>query len=67
MILFIICDLFTMNVYDGDGRKTPKYIQSEKQRKDFPFGCPPIPPSTKMEADCFPVSKNTENKPDLED
>ena len=60
MILFTICDLFIMNVYDGDGRKTPKYIQSENQGKNPPFGCPPI--NEKMEADCFPVS---ENKPDL--
>ena len=27
----------------GMGEKTPKYIQ--KQRKNPPFGCPPIPPS----------------------
>ncbi len=49
----------------GMGEKTPKYIQGENQGKNPPFGCPPIPPSTKMEADCFPVSENTENKPDL--
>ena len=24
MILFTICDLFIMNVYDGDGRKNPE-------------------------------------------
>ena len=46
--------------------KKPKYIQSENQGKNPTFGCPPIPPSMKkMEADCFPVSENTENKPDL--
>ena len=66
MILFTIYDLFTMEVYDGDGRKNPKNKKHETKEKDFPpFGCPPIPPSTKMEADCFPVSKNTENKLDL--
>ena len=46
MILFTIYDLFTMNVYDGNGRKPPKNIQkyeSENKGKDFPFGCPPIP------------------------
>ena len=48
-------DLFTMNVM-GMGEKTPKYIQ--KQRKNPPFGCPPIPPSIKLEADCFPGRKN---------
>ena len=26
---------------------------------------PPIHPFAKMEADCFPVSENTENKPNL--
>ena len=65
MILFTICDLFTMNVYDEDWRKNPKYIQSENHGKNSLFGCLPILPSTKMEADCFPVSENTENKPDL--
>ena len=39
----------------GMGEKTPKYIQ--KQRKNPPFGCPPIPPSIKLEADCFPGRK----------
>ena len=65
MISFTIYDLFTMNVYDGDGRKTPKYTKSENKGKNSPFDGPPIPPSTKMEADCFLVSENTENKPDL--
>ena len=26
--------------------------------KNSPFGCPPIPPSIKVEADCFPGRKN---------
>ena len=65
MILFTICDLFTINIYDGNGRKTPKYIQTKTKEKIPPFGWPPITPSTKMEAVCFPVSENTENKPDL--
>ena len=59
MILFMICDLFTMNIYDGKGRKTSKYIQTKTKEKIPPFGCPPIPPSTKMEADCFPVSETS--------
>ena len=54
-----------MNVYDGNGRKTLKYTKGENKGKKSPFGCPPIPTSTKMEANCFPVSENTENKPDL--
>ena len=48
---------FIYNEYDGNGRKTPKYIQT-KTRKNSPFGCPPIPPSIKLEADCFPGRKN---------
>ena len=57
MILFTCMILFTMNVM-GMGEKTPKYIQ--KQRKNPPFGCPPIPPSIKLEADCFPGRKESE-------
>ena len=49
----------------GNGRKTAKYIQMKTKEKIPLFGCPPIPPFTKMEADCFPVSENTKNKPDL--
>ena len=48
--------------------KTPeiyKNTKSENKGKNYPFGCPPIPMSAKIEAVCFPVSKNTENKPDL--
>ena len=33
MILFTIYDLFTMNVYDRNGRKTPKYTKSEYKGK----------------------------------
>ena len=63
VILFTIDDL-----YDGDGRKTLKYTKKneyENKGKNSPFGCSPILLSTKMEADCFPVSENTKNKPDL--
>ena len=42
---------------DGNGRKTPKYIQT-KPRKNSPLGCPPIPLSIKVEADCFAGRKN---------
>ena len=65
MILFTSYDLFTMNVYDGNGRKPPKYTKNENKGKNSPFGCPPIPRFSKMEAHCFPVSENTESKPDL--
>ena len=41
---------------DGDGRKTVK---------KFPVWLPSQPPLYDMEADCFSVSKNAENRPDL--
>ena len=55
-------------LYDGDGRKTPKYTKNEYENKgkNSPFGCPPIPPSTKMETDCFPVSENKLDLPWVE-
>ena len=62
MILFTIYDLFTMNVYDGDGRKKRK---NETEEKIFPVWLPSHPPVYEMEADCFPVSENTDNKADL--
>ena len=37
----------------GMGEKKTK-TKRTKPRKNSPFGVPPIPPSTKMEADCFP-------------
>ena len=43
VILFTIYDLFTMNVYDGNARKTLKFIQSENKRKKSPFDCLPLP------------------------
>ena len=51
----------------GIGEKKNQNEKDETKEKRFsPFGCPPIPtPSAKMKADCFPVSENTENKPDL--
>ena len=49
--------LYKKNVVcDGDGRKTAK---------KFPVWLPSHPPLYSMEADCFSVSKNTENKSDL--
>ena len=57
MILFTIYDLFTMHVYNGDGRKTPKYTK-RKPRKKFPVWLPALP-STKMEADYCPKTSRT--------
>ena len=44
-------------LYDGDGRKTPKYTKDEKKEKNSPFGCPPIPPSTKWRPTVFRCPK----------
>ena len=57
MILFTMYDLFTMNMM-GMARKHRNIYKSKKQRKNPPFGCPAIPPSIKLEADCFPGRKN---------
>ena len=65
MILFTIYDLFTMALYDGNGRKKPKIYTERKQRKQFPVWLPSHPHVNEMEADCFPVPENTENKTDL--
>ena len=56
LILFTKDDFIYKNVVcDGDGRKTAKK-----------FHLVALPsPFYDMEADCFSVSKNTENKPDL--
>ena len=49
----------------GMGGK-PRNMYKRKPRKKFPVWLPSHPPIyEKMEADCFPVSENTENKPDL--
>ena len=60
---FTIYDLFTMNMM-GMGEKNPNIYKWKNKEKNSPFGCPPIPPSVKLAADCFP-GERTENKPDL--
>ena len=40
----------------GMGKKTRNIYKNKG--KNRPFGCPPIPPSIKLEADCFPGRKN---------
>ena len=44
----------------GMREKTPKNYIYKKNKEKFPFGFPPIPPSIKLEADCFPVRKKPE-------
>ena len=47
-------------------KKNRKRMQKRiKKRKKFPVWLPSHPHFYDMEAYCFPVSKNTENKPDL--
>ena len=36
------CDIFTMNLYDGNGRK-PRNMYKRKNKENSPFGCPPTP------------------------
>ena len=55
MILFTIHDLCTVNML-GMGEK-PRNKRKNKE-KTPPFGYPPISPSIKLEADCFPGRKN---------
>ena len=50
-------DLFTMSMM-GMGENPRNMYKSKKQRKNPPFGCSPIPPTIKLEADCFPGPKN---------
>ena len=53
MILFTVYDIFTVDMM-GVGEKTPKqHIYTKNKEKNPPFGFPPIPPSIKLEADCF--------------
>ena len=52
----IIYDLFTVDMMRM-GEK-PRNIYKGKTRKNSPFGYPPILPSIKLEADCFPGRKN---------
>ena len=44
----------------GMGEKPRKIIYTRETKKNSPFGFPPIPPSIKLEADCFPGRKKPE-------
>ena len=57
MILFTKQDFIYKMLYVGDRRKNHK--------KKFPVWLPSHPLFYNMEADCFLVSKNAENKSDL--
>ena len=51
----------------GVGEKPRNIYRAKTKEKKFPVWLPSHPPVYEMETDCFPVSENTENKPDLED
>ena len=53
------------NVIWWDGRKIPEINKRRNKGKKFPVWLPSHPPVYEVEADCFPVSENTENKLDL--
>ena len=58
-MIFIYKIWFMYNDMMGMGEKTPKkYIYMKNKEKIPPFGFPPIPPSIKLGADCFPGRKN---------
>ena len=66
MILFTILWFIYKNDIWWEREKNPEIQkQMRKPRKRFPILLPSHPPVYEMEADCFPVSENTENKPDL--
>ena len=49
---------------DGDRIKKNEIYKRGNKGKNSPFGHPPIP-VYEVEADCFPMSENMENKLDL--
>ena len=49
----------------GMGEKPRNTKTNAKTMEKFPVWLPSHPPVYEMEADCFPVSENTENKLDL--
>ena len=61
-MIFIYKIWFMYNDMIGMGEKKPRkiYVHERKQGKNSPFGFPPIPPSIKLEADCFPGRKKPE-------
>ena len=54
---YLQCMIFLQWIWWEWEKKTRKTYIHEKQGKNPPFGLPPIPSSTKLEADCFPGRK----------
>ena len=61
MILFT--EMIIYNDVMGMGEKNPK--EKRKRKKKIPVWLPSHPLFYDIEADCFLVSENTENKPGL--
>ena len=62
---FIYSVWFIYNEYDGNGRKTPKYIQKQKTKEKSPIWLPSHPPVYKVRGPTVFRGKRTRNKPDL--
>ena len=63
MYEFCLQGMIYIQLTDITGEKPER--KSKIEQKKHLFDYPPIPPVCKMEADCFLVSKGTENKLDL--
>ena len=63
----MIYDLFTMSFIWWEWEKKPRNAirRKKKTKENFPVWLLSHPRVYEMVADCFPVSENTENKPDL--
>ena len=60
--IYKICYIYTINENDGNGRKLRKNEIWKKKEKLWLLS---QAPRLNIEADYFPVSERTENKPDL--
>ena len=49
----------------GENPQNAMKRKKAKTKEKISLWLPSYHPSTKMEADCFPVSEHTKNKPDL--
>ena len=63
MFDFIYRNDFYLQRCDGNGRKKPEREKEMKEKNPRLYAL--LSPFNNMEADCFPVSENAENKPDL--
>ena len=59
---FIYKEWFIYNEYDGNGRKTPKYIQKQKTKEKSPVWLPSHPPVYKIGGWLFSGAKEPETR-----